>query len=323
MRVKAAVLFLLFFWPLAPGVMSGQTATPGGATSLDLDSYISQLEQWSASAARLREHPEEAAALRRQLPESLTVTLPGQRFVVSTRPLASALDAGVRNAASGTQSAEEALARIAVMLEDARALALKPARDDQGARTKLAGILKQREFRFMSERDESDSFWDRVAEKFWEWIGKLLRHAGGHPALTGVLLWGIVAVLGLIFLMWLVYSLTHVSFTNSAAPAGAREVQITWRDAVHQAAEAAGRGDHREAIRILYGAAVRRIGDAGAWQVNPTRTHREYLRLLPADSAYRPGLLAITTRFEQVWYGRAQASGSDYEAALAELESMP
>jgi hypothetical protein len=33
-------------------------------------------------------------------------------------------------------------------------------------------------------------------------------------------------------------------------------------------------------------------------------------------------LIAISRRFEQVWYGYAQASGRDYEAVLAELESL-
>ena len=73
---------------------------------------------------------------------------------------------------------------------------------------------------------------------------------------------------------------------------------------------------------MIYGAAVLALGEAGAWQVDPSRTHREYARLLPADSARRTPLLALTNCFEQVWYGRVQASARDYEAALAELESL-
>ena len=34
-------------------------------------------------------------------------------------------------------------------------------------------------------------------------------------------------------------------------------------------------------------------------------------------------LVAIATCFERVWYGNATASAADYEAALAELESLP
>ena len=73
---------------------------------------------------------------------------------------------------------------------------------------------------------------------------------------------------------------------------------------------------------MIYGAAVLLMGEAGAWQVDASRTHREYVHLLPLDSARRPHLVAITTCFERVWYGRAQASARDYEAALAELESL-
>ena len=73
---------------------------------------------------------------------------------------------------------------------------------------------------------------------------------------------------------------------------------------------------------MIYGAAVLLMGEAGVWQVDPSRTHREYARLLPLDSAHRPHLIAITTCFERVWYGQAQVSARDYEAALAELESL-
>ena len=92
---------------------------------------------------------------------------------------------------------------------------------------------------------------------------------------------------------------------------------------MQQARSAAARSEYRDAVRIIYGAAVRRIGDAGTWQVDPARTHREYVRLLPDDSSQRPPLLAITICYERVWYGHAQASAVDYEAVLAELESMP
>ena len=91
---------------------------------------------------------------------------------------------------------------------------------------------------------------------------------------------------------------------------------------MQHARAAAARGEYRDAIRILYGAAVRRIEEGGTWQVDPARTHREYVRLLPADSLQRPPLAAITTCFEHVWYGHAQASAIEFEAILAELESL-
>jgi hypothetical protein len=138
---------------------------------------------------------------------------------------------------------------------------------------------------------------------------------------TNVLRWGIVIVLGLILLAWLAHALTHVSYRRFPAPTG--DVRATpARDWIQEAQSAAARGEYRDAIRVIYGAAVLALGEAGAWQVDPSRTHREYARLIPADSLRRPHLIALTDCFERVWYGRAQASARDYEAALAELESL-
>ena len=241
--------------------------------------------------------------------------------MVSTRPLGAALDRLMRDPRSAAGAGQEISARVEPMLQDARAMARLSLRDYTGTRAKLDDILRRREFRFARGPRESEVFWGRLMDRLWQWIGRLLSRASGHRAVANFLLWGIVIVLGLIFLVWLTYTLTHISYrpfraTVVTAPAA------PWRDWVQQARAAAARGEFREAIRIIYGAAVLLIGETGAWQVDPSRTHREYVRLLPADSVHRPHVIAITVCFEQVWYGRAQATARDYEAALAELESL-
>jgi hypothetical protein len=207
------------------------------------------------------------------------------------------------------------------MLEDARAMSGTSAPDYSSQRARLDQILKRHEFRFVREGAESEPFWDQLLDRLWQWVTGLLDRAGNHPKVTNFLRWGIVIALGLILLAWLAYTLTHVSYRPIPAPEG--EVRATpARDWVEEARKAATRGEYRDAIRIIYGAAVLALGEAGAWQVDPSRTHREYARLLPRDSLRRPHLIALTDCFERVWYGRAQASARDYEAALAELESL-
>ena len=322
MRTKHLPLLAVWFWLVAPGVLAGPAARAEPSASLDLQSYTSELERWSAVASRLRAHPEEARALRMQLPDYWSVTVEEQRFPVSTRPLQAALDQLIREPHSGAAAAQQLSAHVESMLQDARALPRASVRDDRATRAKLEDILRRREFRFVRAPNESETFWDRLVARLFEWIIKLLSRAGGHPSLINFLLWGIVFAFGLVFLVWLVHTLTHASYGHAAAP---REqgVPTTWIDGVQQARSAAARGDYREAIRLIYGTAVHRLGEAGVWQVDPSRTHREYVRLLPADSRQRQPLVAIATCFEHVWYGRTQASAGDYEAALAELESLP
>jgi len=294
---------------------------PQSSQSYDLQSYISELERWLALANRLRERPQEAAAWRKQLPDSWPVTAQGQHFMVSTRLLGAALDRAMQDPRTVARAAQDTSARLEALLEDARALSRISIRNDIVTRAKLDDILRRREFRFARGPNESETFWDQLMDRVWQWIGRLLSRAGGHPKVVNLLRWGIVMGVGLILLAWLIYTLTHIRYRRFPAPPVAAP-SAPWRDWAQEARTAAARGEFREAIRIIYGAAVLLMGEAGAFRVDPSRTHREYLHLLPGDSLYRPHLVAITGCFEQVWYGGAPASVSDYEAALAELESL-
>jgi hypothetical protein len=164
-------------------------------------------------------------------------------------------------------------------------------------------------------------------DQFWKIIGSVFQRAGGHPNATRFVLWLVVIAPALLFLGWLIYSLANVSTSNflrlRSRVAWSHPTTIeTWRDWVEQARGTAARGEYRDAIRIIYGAALRRLADAGTWQFDPSRTHREYVRLLPATSLQRPSFLAISNCFERVWYGQALASAGDFESALADLESL-
>ena len=289
--------------------------------SFDLPSYITELERWSALASRMADHPEQAVALRRQLPDSWSVVVEEQHFSISTRPMGAAIDGIIRDPGKAAEAAQVISRRIESLLEDARAISRTSARDYSPERAKLDQILKRHEFRFVREGARSETFWDQILDRLWQWVTGLLDRAGNHPKVTNFLRWGIVMVLGLVLLAWLAYSLAHVSPRRFPAPAGELRAAPA-RDWVKEAQNAAARGEYRDAIRILYGAAVLALGEAGAWQVDPSRTHREYVRLLPRDSLRRPHLMALTDCFERVWYGRAQASALDYEAALADLESL-
>ena len=325
-HLPSAVCRLPFEIPSSGGNrLKSNSKTPissrGSESSYDLQGYTAELERWSALASRLEDHPEQAGALRKQLPDSWSVAVQEQRFSVSTRPLGAAIDRVIRDRSAAARSAREISDQVGRLLEDARAMSQTSARDYSSHRAKLDQILKRREFRFVHEGADSETFWDQLMDRLWQWVAGLLDRAGHHSKVTNFLRWGIVILLGLILLAWLAHTLTHVSYQRPPAPA-AHVRAAPARDWVQEARNAAARGEFREAIRLIYGAAVLALGEAGAWQVDRSRTHREYVRLLPDNSACRPHLIALTDCFERVWYGRAQASAGDYEAALAELESL-
>ncbi len=90
------------------------------------------------------------------------------------------------------------------------------------------------------------------------------------------------------------------------------------RDA--DAAEAAGNG--RETIHCLYWAAVTSLEARKAWRPNPTRTPREYLRLLRAGSGTQAALRSLTRHFERTWYGSAEPTRAEVQAARTDLAAL-
>ncbi len=324
-RIFLSAILIAWF---APGVLAGQTAPAAPSPPLDLQGYTTELARWAASAGRLREHPEEAAALRRQLPEHWSVAVGEQNFQISTDWLGAALDALAANPQLAAPTSQDLGRRLASMLQDSQDLARNSEPASGQARAKLDQILKRREYRSVHAPSQGESFWDQLTDWVLKFLDQIFHRMEGHPTATKLLLWGVVILMGLVFLGWLIYSLTRLSLSRyslrrARTPAEPPSPPGTWREWVQQARAAAARGEYRDAIRIVYGAAVRRIEAAGTWQLNPSRTHREYVRLLPANSTERPPLEAITTCYERVWFGRAPASAADYETALAELESLP
>jgi hypothetical protein len=300
-------------------------ANPGPAAALDLPAYTQELRRWATAAGRLGEHPEEAAALRRQLPGQWSVTWKEQQFQVSTQWLSSALDELAADHKLAKEASREIGVRLQGMLRDCERLATSPDANAPVARAKLNDILKRREFRSVGAPVERESFWERLEDRLLRLLVRLFSGVGSHPGAKRVVLWFVVVALGLAFLAWLIHSLAGASFRSLRRPP-VRQVRAaetgTWQEWAQKARAAAERGDYRDAVRIVYGAAVLRLAVAGVWQIDPARTHREYVRLLAADAAQRAPLVALTTLFEAVWYGRAEASAGSYAAAQAELESL-
>lgn len=325
--MRRLLLLLLLAVTITLPALGGQSGKVEPSPQLDLGSYLSELSRWSESAGRLGNHPEEAASLRKQLPEKWSVSVQEQQFQVSTRWLGDALDKLAKNPKSAPGVSREMSHRLQSMLDDAQALAHNSPSDPGSARAKLDNILNRREFRSVRTSNEMESLWDEFTDWVWAILNKILNHAAGHPKVTRVLLWAVVALLSLAFLAWLIYSLSRVSLAGlTLRPSRAQSGKIgsaeTWREMVQRAREAAANGDFREAIRIIYTAAVLSLGESGAWRIDPARTHREYLHLLPQDSSQRPPLSAITHCFERIWYGHAAATAADYDAVMSQLESL-
>jgi hypothetical protein len=87
-------------------------------------------------------------------------------------------------------------------------------------------------------------------------------------------------------------------------------------------AQHAEAGEWREAVHCLYWAAIVSLEARRAWRHNPTRTPREYVRLLKPGSTQQQRLRSLTQIFERVWYGLREADEAEYAEARALYERL-
>jgi hypothetical protein len=192
------------------------------------------------------------------------------------------------------------------------------------ARTEANAVLSRGEFQVGGGL----TWWDRL--KAWA-LGWLLRFFGGvaqvgvaAPWLGTLLEWVffVGAAVGLLFFL-----LRNVARQRLRVSLGATGLQgAAWdreaEDWATWAEQHAAAGEWREAVHCLYWAAIVSLEARRAWRHNPTRTPREYVRLLKAGSAQQKGLRRLTQIFEQVWYGLREASSEEYAEARSVYEQL-
>jgi hypothetical protein len=191
------------------------------------------------------------------------------------------------------------------------------------ARVDADDILDSAEFRDV----EQQSWWDRQLARFWLWVQLAL---GGMAGLGKIAPW-----LGRL-LEWLLFGSAAVGLLlfvrrnlqrqRLAVAFNTQVSELIWKresaDWAAQAEASARAGDWRDAVHSLYWATIVMLEGRRAWRHNPTRTPREYVRLLKAGSAQQGALRGLTQIFERLWYGLREASPADYERARSLYESL-
>jgi hypothetical protein len=234
------------------------------------------------------------------------------------------------NQDAGKDSGIPAPKTTAQLLEDAEArltsdlAQLDAARDTEpehgGEQKLLKEVLAGREFAKLNQPKEGPTWLERVEKWINDFFGKL---GGIHTRARWVgqlLTWGFPLALAVGLVWWLLQMerrwrirLVPESHGPARDAASARDWQLWLKDA----RDASARGAWREAIHFLYWAAISRLESKRMWPADRARTPREYLALVAADDARKPGLGALTREFERTWYGGRPAGETEYRGAEA------
>lgn len=142
---------------------------------------------------------------------------------------------------------------------------------------------------------------DRVTTKS-PWVGRSLEWLLFIAAAVGLLVWLMRTV-----------QRQRMRVAMGGEPAKSSEWDRETEDWRRQAEQEAGKGAWREAIHALYWAAIVHLESRRAWRHNPSRTPREYVRLLKAGSEEQRELRGLTSALEQSWYGQREATAERFD----------
>jgi hypothetical protein len=177
---------------------------------------------------------------------------------------------------------------------------------------------------------------ESLAARIWRWIEARLREwfPDWQPAQgtisaelstwVGWIVVGVAAIaLALLASYWLQGILANLIGGSDAARR--REIHDLPLDAATAQAQAqreADAGNYREAVRRLYLAALLLLDEQRLIALDRSRTNREMLAALPADSLARAHLGPVIATFDAVWYGIREPDEPTYLRYRAEIDAL-
>lgn len=174
------------------------------------------------------------------------------------------------------------------------------------------------------------SIWERLQRWLLRLLERLLeplvRAAMPSADLLRALVVCIVVPVVLVVLWWLVRRLLRLrSRQRALTPLIEGEIPVHATAAQEQAGIAAQAGDYREAIRLLYIAALLHLDEVGRLRFDRALTNLEVLASVRDDVALRTLLAPVVTQFDRVWYGHAPFGADEFgvmESQLTQLRQM-
>lgn len=285
---------------------------------LTLQQYVQRLDESRAAIQQASKEPQKPGQLLGDLPDFWQVEADGKIYEIPTQSIRRDLGAWQK------KPDDAALARIVQHIEtlryEAQSYDKSPA-VSVSQRILLNNILSRSEF-----RDVHGQTWqDRLKQRITDLLFRLLERVFSSttvPVIGNVIVYSLIILAVLALAYWLYRSLRDSARLETIMPVAVPVSAKGWLIWISEARAAADRGDCRDAIHLAYWAGISFLEMQGSWRPDIARTPREYLRLLPANSAHQPALRDLTMRLESVWYGMQTANEDGFKQTIAELERL-
>jgi hypothetical protein len=297
-------------------------AAAAQAANLSLAEYQQQLHDFNARVEQIKASPDQVAQFEAEVPDKVSVSDHGREFSVSYSWMKAQLKqfeaAEAKNRPKFLQNIQDQL-----QLLEKESQGYQSVKETSKAESdKLNEILSRREFHKSHGPSALAIWWQKVLR----WIINFLER---HPIygkrgtdLLHLLVYGSVAIAFILFAIWIKRRFAHARDDREREIIPFAPSAKGWRSWMAEAQDSAQKGDWRNAVHLAYWAGISFLEEHGAWRPDRARTPREYLRILGMRKPEYPTLSALTRKFEVIWYGHRDASASDFQETLGELEKL-
>ncbi|MFB3815863.1 MAG: DUF4129 domain-containing protein [Terriglobales bacterium] len=318
LQVAAVVLISA---AVALGAETAAAAPSPAPRPVNLAEYRAELRAIAGRLQRLKEHTEEAAALRESLPEKYNVDGGNRHLIVDLAPLKTSLERFSRASEPHQQQLRESMqSNVAAMLRGVDEYTQTS--DATAARARLQEILARREFAQVRGKTLLEIWRERISAWILRVLDRIFGKVRGSERGNKFLLWTLIAITAVVLVIWIKRMARRREVEVVRGPVPFAPSGRHWRAWLADARAAAERGRWRDAIHFAYWAAISHLEDSGAWVPDRARTPREYLRLISPRNSGKAALDDLTRSFERTWYGQQSAGAEDYQAALRQVEGL-
>ena len=149
---------------------------------------------------------------------------------------------------------------------------------------------------------------------------------GAGAAIGKVVFLVLIVVVVLLLVGWIgqiVIQRRRKAPADQAATEGAEEAAVRMREpAFEDAARLAAEGRYAEAVHALLLAAIRHFAERSRVSIQPSRTSRELVRLLPLGAEAREAFSDLVRTVELSLFGGAPVGQEEYEQSLARFRDL-